>query len=653
MRVDVARSIKQISKAISASPVTFSPKALPCDEFVKSANNAVQLISEKKFQKIFKNIGMSQKELAEFLKDYKKAVEFNVKKIFKTCVPEGMEGSIDEMLQELRKDKKLKNFFPEANVRKYYDEAIKNATSPVENIEQFGKFYTDASYQKYRNKNIKIYESIREQGDAFECFTNGKTTEDAKELINMYNEIGSTAEIMEEMVFNQNMQLDLLAACKSLPEKEFRELLDELFPSLENLANKKAALCLFLNSSINESASKPYLQKMITSLSEFSRDDFFQKFKNKFAIKSEKPKISELSMLTRTSAEEIALFKNCMVQGEQGETALRKTLQLKAYLDKTSEFYDKKLSLADVKEIYQNGVLKNDKAKTTEMLTEVLKKEDKGSAQNITKHLFDAQDSIFEDKTIKRKAYGEFQSSDLGIQSEKIVKKISARDKHDLISTGFFAKRILEYIKKEGIPLTKSPITTEFITKNIDYSSLTNLKHHQICEELSKEYQCNPNFAKSIDSFFSRSDIDKQAKEIFATVDNLSDKISTILKKLNTGEDKLFHNDFLTTLDENVPVAIKDYVQNEIGAILKKETKNKPQVVFSKHAILRLIGRDLIQPKNIQGENIDIEAFLTKIYEGAIKNKGKDFNLSDLNGYSGLNVKTHLNDNVITVATLY
>ena len=652
MRVDFARGIKQVSKAISSSSVAFSPKALPCDEFVKSANNAVQLISEKKFQKIFKNIGMSQQELGEFLNDYKKAVELNFKKTFKTIIPEGMEDSIDEMLQELRKDKRLNAFFPETSLQKCYDETVKNVISPVANIEQFGKFYTDANYQKYRNRNIKIYESIREHGGVFESFASKKAPEDVKELVNMYNEIGSTAEIMEEVVLNQNFQLDLLSAIKSFPEKEFRELLDELFPSLENLANKKAALCLFVNSSLSENASKPYLQKMVTSLAEFSRDDFFEKFKNKFAIKSETPKISELSMLTRTSPKEIDLFKNCMVQGEQGEVALRKTLQLKAYLDKASEFYDKKLSLADVKEIYQNGVLKNDKAKTAEMLTEVLKKEDKGSAQNITKHLFDAQDSIFEDKTIKRKAYGEFQSSDLGTQQEKIARKINARDKHDLISTGFFAKKIIEFVKQEGIPLTKSPITTEFIAKNMDYSSLTNLKHHQICEELSKEYQCNPSFAKSMESFFNRSDIDKQSKEIFSTVDNLSDRINGYLKKLNSEEDKLFHDGF-ATLDEDLPVAIKDYMQDEIGTIVKKEAKRRPQVVFSKHAILRLIGRDLIEPKNIQGQNIDFESFISQLYHEAIKNKGKDFKMSNLNGYSGLNVKAHLNDNTITVATLF
>lgn len=636
--------------------ISFGARKIPRDEFVRASSPAnAQDIDEKKFQAKFKNLGMNKKELAVFLDEYARGVERYIQNTLDT-LGELMTPDVVELMEAINENLKADKFysavFPVTDMEKYCKTVLEKMTSPVKSVNEFANWYCDNSYKQYRDTQIKLFNEFRKNAPAGFKGDVSKKVEEYIDLIKTYNEIGSADEILNEFVFSQSA-LEMCQILTFASEEDYKKLTDILFPNVTEMSGNKVALCLYIQTLTNNKVSIPHAQGVMQALSASNFDNFFNSYQDLKVEKSEMPEMESLKKLTRTSDEEMASLVD-LVGKEKKEEVLQKVLQLKLYLGKIAEFYEKQINLADLWEVYQFGILENDEDKICEALSKILKDEKSATIHKIARHLLEKQDVIFENSTIERKYFGELQAPNIKTKQMKPSARISFADKVDLISTGFFAQKIIDFIKKENITLNQSSKTAKFICENSNYSSLTNLEHHQICEELAEEYRRNPDFASEIDFFFADKQIKQEVQEILAYVEYLSEVISDYFENLRKKDiDKKFYDEVDNFFDDDYKQIGFDYMREKIKDIVQKETQKRPRISFTKHAILRLIGRDLIQPKNFVGENLDFYSFLTKIYYNAVKNKSNDFVITDLNGYSGLCVKTRTTQDEIKIITLY
>lgn len=659
MQVNAVSNLLHSKDVIEASRhIPFASSVLRCDKFVKSVA-ACGLMPEKKFQKIFKCLGMSQQELSDFLSQYRKYLEGTAVRgvqQFKEEFGEEFITTIEKNFPKIKTHKLAKPFLPGETFMDCVNYYANEQVALVKDIEAFGKWFSEGDYAKYRTTRLNEFKIIRRNTGSVEDIEQyQKRAAELRELIETYNECATTEEIFQELLYSSDAEISKLLSC--LPEKEFQELFDLLHPNIENLTGNKVAFLNYLSNSLAKRTYSNKARNLINFFSNINFKVFFRDFRNTKIPKSEALNIGELSKATRVSSDELKQFVSSLsLPNDKGkEVVVRKILQLKLYMSKISELYDKEISLNDVADIYLNGILAQDKEKIAVILNRILGDNYSTCSKDIAGHLLEKCSTIFEDMTVKRKFFGELQASD--IRASKVLKyrNVSQADIRDLISTGFFTKQLINLVKEKGIKLDDNKFATRFIKNNLNYSSLTPKEHHMLCDDFAREFLDNPTFKNAVNELFRDSSVKKQASETLLYADSLSDEISKYLQTLRIEniDDGLIQT--FSTVDTSSQPELSGYhtyIMQKFKSSLQAEGEKRPQLFFSKHAILRLIGRDLIEPKNVNGENVDFNSFLTQLYFNAARNKS-NFTIKDLNGYSGLNVITKSENGNTFILTMY
>ena len=168
---------------------------------------------------------------------------------------------------------------------------------------------------------------------------------------------------------------------------------------------------------------------------------------------------------------------------------------------------------------------------------------------------------------------------------------IKGHNLQSLLECGFFLKDAAQILKL-----------------NKDIKSLSSAKKHELAEQIAIKYRDNRNFHNNFNRYVdTHPDIQKDMKHIWGLVEALDEKT----------------NNYFNFSNYDIP-----------------------KVSFSKHALLRLISRNLINPKHKKQGYVDFDSLLHALEAGLIKSKGQSFTIPELGGYSGM--KVVVNDNQIT-----
>ena len=177
---------------------------------------------------------------------------------------------------------------------------------------------------------------------------------------------------------------------------------------------------------------------------------------------------------------------------------------------------------------------------------------------------------------------------------------MKGQNMQSLFEAGFFIDTALEVINENNLPKSK------LMQKGRE--NLSMLEEHRLSEEIAKMYKDNREFFAAFNQHLdSNIDMQNQIRKIYGLYRALDEKVSESF----------------------------NYKNYDI-----------PKISFSKHGLLRLISRNLINPKHETLGYVDFDSLLNSLEAGFIKSKGQNFTIPELGGYSGL--KVVVNNNQVT-----